>query len=153
AAHDPEWNYQNFIQTCLDAGNMEVVKAPHNLLRFFGSDTAVWALSVLLHLSVREFRNPEMDQAFKKRLRDTVRRHMDSLAPLVPAASSRTDEFADYLEGQKTRAKANLDYLLTELGAHDLRRRHQIIRYLHRLILGPKRRHNFIHRHLSTAMT
>jgi hypothetical protein len=158
AAHDPEFDYRPIILDRLDPGPLDPEgnpKAPHNLLLAFWSDTFVWSIAALLHATERDV-GATSNSPFKNEVRERLRRVNEAIDAIrtresaeVPSVSP--SETAAELDQLKQQAKTYLDHLRAELGDYEALSREQIIRYLHRHILGPKRNHNFIINHLRAA--
>jgi len=145
---DYEFDYEPLILEMLTCGFSidEWALLPRNFIFYFADERIAWCLSVLMHFSRHDFRQPTVAKEFKHNLErevDLLLKGLDRILSGDEAKMSTTN---------RQRVKANLNLLLTELGVHDLTEKHQVIRFLHSKIIALKRGHNPIHSSLETAL-
>jgi orotate phosphoribosyltransferase len=143
---DPEFDYNEFIIETLTCGKRpeEWVDFRDNLSQYFGEERVLWSISLLMIFSNHRFRQPDVASGLK----DTVKKIVGDYIKLFENALPDEGTFD---QERKHRIKANLNLLLTELGAHEHRRKYQIIRYLHSLIINLPKGHNPINSSLENA--
>ncbi len=145
---DHEFDYDQFIHEVLTCGREpeEWVAYPENLFQYFGDERVAWNLSMLMHFSHHKFHQPEVAVELKNRMKKAATRFINFFEQNLPQDSEGE------ARSRKNRVKANLNLLLTELGAHELKAKHQVIRYLHSKVTTPKKGHNPIYSSLDAAL-
>lgn len=128
------------------------LRYPYNLLAFFTHERVGWTASMLMLLSQNRFHEPETASALKASLRAWLEEASDVFRGFLLDTSRHPADYTRVVDSEREQAvrlKANLDLLLTELGAYALSRKHQVIRFLHAQILTTKRRHSPIQTNLT----
>lgn len=125
---------------------LEWLKYPENFASYFGDERVVWTISMLLHLSHPGFEAAET----RKELKNLLKREVNGL--LEVQNHLEENALADE-RSRLRRAKDNLNQLMTDLGAYDMRQPHEVVRFLHSQLLKPKRRHSPIESTLSRCTT
>jgi orotate phosphoribosyltransferase len=146
---DYEFDYSPVILEILTCGlsGADWTQRPLNFGQYYADERLAWCLSMLMHLSRHDFRQPRVARELKERLIDETETLLTELGNIL-SGDRRLRDAANTLE----RIKANLNMLLTDLGAHDLTEKHQVIRFLHSKVIALKRGHNPIHTSLDAAL-
>lgn len=125
---------------------------PHNTQVYLADERVAWCLSMVIHFTHPQIKHarrrsgagdsgviqPEMSTfEFRESIRVAISEHLAELKPRLHSDATSGAESERLL-----RIKQNLDSLLDDLGFHSLDKKHQIIRYLHSQLLGPKSNHN-----------
>lgn len=149
---------------------------PLNFRLHFESERLFFLVALVLHGLHSEFPREKVATGVKKKLIDTLK-PLRSLAQEIAERASdapvegrigeaqsgadqdvasvplgrRRDEMPDdgFSEADSELIRENIDTLLAELGFHKQRRPHQIVRFLHRRVLRPRKHHN----HISNSLT
>jgi hypoxanthine-guanine phosphoribosyltransferase len=140
AFFDDQISYEQLVEELLffntDIQQWQLV--PINAELHFSNEYLSWLTSFILHCAFHNFADPDDSLDFKDSLNRTCftfRDYFNNQHFPTYIASSTTDPLT-------IRIRNTFDYLLRETGAYKRKEKHEIIRYLHLIILSDRRRHN-----------
>ena len=143
---DQDYDYDPFIIETLTCGldASEWIRSPENLLAHFGDERTAWRTSLLMHFAHYNFRQPSTAKELKNEIQELVEHYMDYFQENMPEDDSQAS-------AEKQKVKISLSFILTEIGVHEYRQRHNTIRHLQSNIIYVKKGHSSINSSLESA--
>lgn len=144
ANHDPSCSLNKIMsfEELLFCGKKpnEWLEYENNLWHYFKEDRILFAISFLLHACHPEFYKGSSNWELKRKIFKLIEEFRDVFNNF--ANKKVSDKRNDYLKPFISMINGNLDLLLVDIGYHDRLDKHQVIQYLHREVLRPKKGHN-----------
>jgi hypothetical protein len=143
---DHNFEYGDLAWQVVTCGNDTVANwnpYPENFARYFGEERVAWTVSLLLLLSYPRFRTSDRSTPIREKLTTYVKELLNRVQVQIEpqrVAEPRPRLVVKY--DQLLKIKSNLDMLLTELGAHELRLPATVVRFLHSQLLKDRPRHS-----------
>jgi hypothetical protein len=133
--------YERVLKEIIRCGTSkpeELLDSPATLVAYYGNVRIFWCVSLLLHSTIPSYRQPEfMNSQLYKDLTAILLSYRDFVEHFAyPGVSEKKQRELN------RRMKRTFDALLSDMGVHELRQNHNVIRYLHSMLLEYKQDHN-----------
>lgn len=152
---DQNYDYGELAWQAISCGKQiqDWDRYPENFALYFGEERVAWTVSMLLLLSHPRFRILERAEQVRNRLIGYIKGLIARIQAEIEVKGEADRPGPGNLRlNELFRIKSNLDMLLTDLGLHELRLPVQVIRYLHSLLLKPRKQHSPIETNSQQAM-
>jgi len=140
---DVHFDYVGFAQQRLCCGLEPgaLRERPQNLLAYFTDDRVLWCISLILHLSRPSRKQKRNIEPFASVVQ-TLKSLTNQVEKLHRETNNVPEETRDRVAADLQAAKSTLQLLLSDLGHFSMRRDGEVIRYLHKELIVPRKRHN-----------
>lgn len=135
--------YEKFILEILTSGNENPEdwnETPNNFLAYYGNERILWTVSLLLHFTLHNYRDLKQQSDFKVNLKKVIDSYIKFIGDIE--SDKKWNNIRESLRAETLKIKNSFNSILKELGVHEQKRKHQIIRFLHNQLIEPKEQHN-----------
>ena len=133
----------------------EWLKQPLNFLVYLSEDRISWTLSMFLYLANPALGDPEYRNQVMRVIKEKIRpfsKQINQLDFQDIYALSDNQSWQEQTRLRIAKIRANLNSLLTDVGAYELYSKYSVIRFLHREIITQPKRHSPIAQSLDLVL-
>ncbi len=123
---------------------------PINMELHFSNSELNWASCFVLHSAIHDFYDLDVTDDINLLLNTTAFSLQDFI---IDEYSTNGERMSDETYQKISKIRTNFDSLFKETGAHRRKEKHEIIRFLHRMVISDRVRHNRIHVELNNTIT